>query len=64
MSASADAPRRLEGLLVANQVRQYCEQMSDFASGGLTKLFVASSAAATASSSSGAAAAATATAPP
>jgi translation initiation factor 3 subunit H len=43
MSTHPDAPRRLEGLLVANQVRQYCEQMSEFASGGLTKLFVASS---------------------
>jgi translation initiation factor 3 subunit H len=59
MSTSADAPRRLENLLVANQVRQYCEQMSDFASGSLTKLFVASAVA-----DRSAASAATPTAPP
>jgi translation initiation factor 3 subunit H len=42
MSSSADAPRRLESLLISNQIDRYCEQMSDFAANGLTKTFVAS----------------------
>jgi translation initiation factor 3 subunit H len=42
MSSSSDAPRRLESLLISNQIDRYCEQMSDFAANGLTKTFVAS----------------------
>jgi translation initiation factor 3 subunit H len=42
MSTSSDAPRRLESLLISNQIDRYCEQMSDFAANGLTKTFVAS----------------------
>lgn len=38
---SADAPRRMESLLLTNQLRGYCDQMDSFTSGGLTKLFVA-----------------------
>lgn len=38
--ASSDAPRRLESLLISNQLRGYCDQMDKFASGGLSKLFV------------------------
>lgn len=39
--ASSDAPRRMESLLIANQIRSYCDQMDQFTSGGLTKLYVA-----------------------
>ena len=39
--SSPEAPRRLEGLLIANQIRTYCEQVEDFSASGLTKLFVA-----------------------
>lgn len=39
--ASSDAPRRLESLLISNQIRSYCDQMDKFTSGGLSKLFLA-----------------------
>jgi translation initiation factor 3 subunit H len=39
--ASSDAPRRMESLLITNQIRSYCDQMDKFASGGLGKLFLA-----------------------
>lgn len=38
---SSDAPRRLESLLISNQIRSYCDQMDKFTSGGLSKLFLA-----------------------
>ena len=38
---SANAPRRMESLLVGNQIRSYCNQMDKFAGGGLGKLFLA-----------------------
>lgn len=38
--ASSDAPRRLESLLISNQIRTYCDQVDKFADGGLGKLFV------------------------
>ena len=38
--ASGDAPRRLESLLISNQIRTYCNQVDQFADGGLGKLFV------------------------
>lgn len=38
--ASNDAPRRLESLLINNQIRTYCDQVDQFADGGLGKLFV------------------------
>ncbi len=38
--ASTDAPRRLESLLISNQIRTYCDQVDQFADGGLGKLFV------------------------
>lgn len=38
--ASHDAPRRLESLLISNQIRTYCDQLEQFADGGLGKLFV------------------------
>jgi translation initiation factor 3 subunit H len=38
--ASNDAPRRLESLLISNQIRGYCDQMDKFTTGGLSKLFV------------------------
>lgn len=38
--ASNDAPRRLESLLISNQIRTYCDQVDQFADGGLGKLFV------------------------
>lgn len=38
---SSDAPRRMESLLISNQIRSYCDQMDKFASGGLSKLFLA-----------------------
>lgn len=37
----SDAPRRLESLLISNQIRSYCDQMDKFTSGGLSKLFLA-----------------------
>mmetsp|Transcript_21967 Transcript_21967/g.26490 ORF Transcript_21967/g.26490 Transcript_21967/m.26490 type:complete len:344 (+) Transcript_21967:37-1068(+) len=39
--ASSDAPRRLESLLITNQIRNYCDQVDKFADAGLTKLFLA-----------------------
>jgi len=39
--ASSEAPRRMESLLVTNQIRSYCNQMDKFAGGGLSKLFLA-----------------------
>lgn len=38
--ASDDAPRRLESLLISNQIKTYCDQVDQFADGGLGKLFV------------------------
>ena len=38
---SADAPRRMESLLITNQISSYCEQMNKFASAGLSKLELA-----------------------
>eukprot|EP00592_Proboscia_alata_P010246 CAMPEP_0194352544 /NCGR_PEP_ID=MMETSP0174-20130528/978_1 /TAXON_ID=216777 /ORGANISM="Proboscia alata, Strain PI-D3" /LENGTH=346 /DNA_ID=CAMNT_0039120685 /DNA_START=163 /DNA_END=1203 /DNA_ORIENTATION=- len=38
---SPDAPRRMESLLIANQIRTYCEQVDKFAGGGFGKLFLA-----------------------
>jgi translation initiation factor 3 subunit H len=38
---SSEAPRRMESLLVTNQIQEYCEQMDKFTSGGLSKLFMA-----------------------
>jgi translation initiation factor 3 subunit H len=37
----ADAPRRLESLLIANQISTYCDQMDGFIGEGLNKLFLA-----------------------
>lgn len=39
--ASSDAPRRLESLLISNQIRSYCDQMDKFLTGGLSKLYLA-----------------------
>lgn len=39
--ASAEAPRRMESLLISNQIRSYCDQMDKFARGGLGKLYLA-----------------------
>jgi translation initiation factor 3 subunit H len=39
--ASGSAPRRMESLLITNQIRSYCNQMDKFAGGGLGKLFLA-----------------------
>jgi len=39
--ASSDAPRRLESLLISNQIRSYCNQMDKFTTGGLSKLYLA-----------------------
>lgn len=38
--ASNDAPKRLESLLISNQIRNYCNQIDKFADGGFGKLFV------------------------
>ena len=38
---ASEAPKRMESLLVTNQIRNYCDQMDKFADGGLTKLFLA-----------------------
>jgi translation initiation factor 3 subunit H len=37
---SPDAPKRMESLLVTNQIRSYCDQMDKFTGAGLTKLFL------------------------
>lgn len=39
--SAPDAPKRMESLLVANQIESYCEQMDHHVSGGLGKLFLA-----------------------
>jgi len=39
--SSSDAPRRMESLLITNQIRTYCNQIDKFAGGGLGKLFLA-----------------------
>lgn len=38
---STEAPRRMESLLISNQIRSYCDQMDQFAGGGMGKLFLA-----------------------
>jgi translation initiation factor 3 subunit H len=38
---SSEAPRRMESLLISNQIRSYCDQMDKFTSGGLSKLYLA-----------------------
>jgi translation initiation factor 3 subunit H len=37
---SSEAPRRLESLLISNQIRNYCDQVDKFADGGFGKLFI------------------------
>lgn len=37
----AEAPRRLESLLISNQISSYCDQMDVFIGDGLNKLFLA-----------------------
>jgi translation initiation factor 3 subunit H len=41
---SASEPSRLEAFLIANQVNQYCEQISDFSEQSLQKLLLVSGA--------------------
>mmetsp|Transcript_16302 Transcript_16302/g.32783 ORF Transcript_16302/g.32783 Transcript_16302/m.32783 type:complete len:357 (+) Transcript_16302:346-1416(+) len=38
---SGDAPKRMESLLIANQIRSYCDQVDSFAGAGFGKLFLA-----------------------
>jgi translation initiation factor 3 subunit H len=38
--SAPDAPKRMESLLVTNQIENYCEQMDKFVGGGLGKLFL------------------------
>lgn len=38
---SAEAPQRMESLLISNQIRNYCDQVDKFAGGGFGKLFLA-----------------------
>jgi translation initiation factor 3 subunit H len=38
--ASNEAPRRLESLLISNQIRTYCDQVDKFTDAGLGKLYV------------------------
>lgn len=38
--ASTDAPKRMESLLISNQIRSYCDQVDKFAGGGFSKLFL------------------------
>lgn len=38
---SSEAPKRMESLLVNNQIQNYCDQMDRFVGGGLGKLFLA-----------------------
>lgn len=40
--ASNDAPRRMESLLITNQIRSYCEQMNQFTSEGIEKVYLMS----------------------
>lgn len=37
---SNDAPSRMESLLVANQIQSYCDQMNQYSSSGLGKLYL------------------------
>ena len=37
---SSDAPRRMESLLISNQIRSYCEQMDKFTGEGIDKLYL------------------------
>jgi translation initiation factor 3 subunit H len=39
---SSDAPRRMESLLLSNQISEYCDQVDKYATAGLSKLFVTS----------------------
>ena len=39
--ATPEAPRRMESLLLTNQIENYCEQMDKYVGGGLGKLFLA-----------------------
>uniref|UniRef100_A0A7S3PVY4 Eukaryotic translation initiation factor 3 subunit H n=1 Tax=Chaetoceros debilis TaxID=122233 RepID=A0A7S3PVY4_9STRA len=39
--ASSEAPKRLESLLISNQIRTYCDQVDKFTDGGFGKLFIA-----------------------
>merc|ERR1711957_901963 len=38
---SDEAPRRLESLLISNQIRNYCDQVEKYAGSGFGKLFLA-----------------------
>jgi len=38
---ASEAPKRMESLLVSNQIKNYCDQMDRFVGGGLGKLFLA-----------------------
>lgn len=37
---SNEAPKRIDSLLISNQIRNYCDQVDKFTDGGLGKLFV------------------------
>lgn len=39
---STEAPRRMESLLITNQIRSYCEQMNQFTSEGIEKVYLMS----------------------
>eukprot|EP00536_Pseudo-nitzschia_multiseries_P001578 jgi/Psemu1/300834/fgenesh1_kg.20_\ len=39
--AADEAPKRMESLLVTNQIENYCQQMDKYVGGGLGKLFLA-----------------------
>jgi translation initiation factor 3 subunit H len=41
-AAGGEAPKKLESLLIANQIRTYCDQMDKFAGGGFGKLYLVS----------------------
>jgi len=38
---TTEAPKRMESLLISNQIRSYCDQVDRFAGGGFSKLFLA-----------------------
>jgi len=38
---SSDAPKRMESLLISNQIRSYCDQVDKFTGSGFGKLFLA-----------------------
>lgn len=40
--ARTDAPKRMESLLMSNQIRTYCDQVEKFTGGGFGKLFLTS----------------------